>query len=273
MLPNNEENALAIPDELDWSELIDEVADLVDMGDLPSKALEAVPYLMAGLPKAEVARIVHVTRPTISNWLRQYPAMQIAVSRGKELAQQYRLSMLEGQFIQALRVSEQILGLEMTGKKEVMGEDAPEEEQVNSKLVTAMGQHARYILGLFVSSKHDLTITHEVGDSVLEAKKDALDYLAHVMSSPEGDEPIDVTYRVIDANVHNEGPMLKANGEPNFGTLGEFVTDPEIGTQCHDCGQFYQSLSSHIRKAMNISISAYETVYGLEPGSVSRVSP
>ena len=268
-------NALSVPQELDWAALTDEVAELVDLGKLPPKALEALPYLMAGLPKTEVARIVKVTRPTLNDWLRQNPALQIAVDRGKELAATYRLSMLEGQFIQALKVSEKLLGVDFEYDIDSEGNIVdPEGKVINAKLATAIGQHARFILNLFVSSKHDVTVTHELGDSVLDAQKDALSYVAQQIASlSEDNEPIDVAYRIIDGNPHNEGPMLRADGTPNYGTLGVLNTDDGLGTQCHTCGQWFKSLGKHIRSSMQITLSEYELVYALEPGTVSKVSP
>jgi len=262
------QNELAIPNEISWADLVDEVADLVDLEKLPQGALHAMPYLMAGLPKSEVARHVRVSRSTLNSWLSKYPSMQIAVSRGKELAQEYRLAMLEGQFIKALEVSENILNTS------IQNTDDDEAPTINAKLLTAQGQHARFIIDKFVSSKRDVSVTHELGSTVLDANRDALDYVARVMAdlnTSDGD-PV-VTYRVIDGNTDNEGPMLNEDGEPNFGTLGGLATDEELGTQCHDCGQWFKSLGTHIRRTMNISISEYEIMYGLEPGSVIRVSP
>jgi len=264
---------LSVPKEINWSELTDHVADLVDLHGLSPKALEALPYLMAGLPQTEVAKAIGVTRPTVSNWIRKYPAMQVAVEKGKEMAAEYRLSMLEGQFIKAVEVSSKLLGIDFTSRLDADG-DVIEDEVINAKLATALGQHARFIIGLFVSPKKDITVTHEAGDSLFAAQKEALDYMTQqIQELDDEDGPLDVAYRIVDSNVHNEGPMVRSDGEPNFGKLGELNTDPELGTQCHDCGQWFQSLSSHIRKSLNLTLSEYELMYGLEPGSVSKTSP
>ena len=138
-------NDLMIPDEISWEDLYDEVAEQVDLEKIPEGALHAIPYLMAGIPKAEVARHVGVSRNTLRQWLQQYPSMQIIVAKGKELAQQYRLSMLEAQFIKALKVSEEILDMPMRG---IMDDD---ETGINSKIATAKGQHARFIIDKFIS--------------------------------------------------------------------------------------------------------------------------
>jgi hypothetical protein len=260
-------NSITIPTEISWADLVDEVASLVDLEELPEGALHAMPYLMSGLPKTEVARHVGVSRGTLNSWLSKFPSMQVAVARGKELAKEYRLSMLEAQFIKALVVSEEILDMPMRGISD-------DDNGVNSKIATAKGQHARFIIDKFISSKKDISVTHELGDSVLDANKDALDYVAkRIAELGIEDEPPTVTYRVIDGSTHTEGPMLDADGNPNFGTLGGLTTDEEIGTQCHDCGQWFKSLATHIRKTMNLSVSEYEVMYGLEPGAVLKVSP
>lgn len=260
-------NELMIPDEIDWADLYDEIADQVDLEEIPEGALHAIPYLMAGIPKSEVARHVGVSRNTLRQWLSKYPSLQIIVAKGKDLAQSYRLSMLEAQFIKALQVSEEILNMPMRGVSD------DEESGVNSKIATAKGQHARFIIDKFITSKRELAVTHELGDSVLDAKKDALDYVAQVMAELGTNDPATVTYRVIDGNVNTEGPMLDEHGQPNFGTFGGLSVDDELGTQCHDCGNWFKSLGTHIRKTMNISIREYETMYGLEPGAVLKVSP
>lgn len=260
-------NDLMIPDEISWEDLYDEVAEQVDLEKIPEGALHAIPYLMAGIPKAEVARHVGVSRNTLRQWLSQYPSMQILVAKGRELAQHYRLSMLEAQFIKALKVSEEILDMPMRG----ISDD--DETGINSKIATAKGQHARFIIDKFITSRKDISITHELGDSVLDANADALDYVAQVVASLGKDEPVDVTYRVIDGNSSTEGPMLDENGQPNFGTFGGLTVDDELGTQCHDCGDWFKSLATHIRKTMKMTIREYEVLYGLEPGTIARVSP
>jgi hypothetical protein len=269
----SQDNPLTVQTEIEWTELFDEVSDLVDVGKLPPKALEAIPYLMSGLPKSEVAKLVKVTRPTINNWLNKHPAMQIAVARGKEMAQSYRLAMLESQFVKALQVSQEILDMPMTGSSEEMGEDAPVELQINSKIATAKGQHARFIIDKFISSKREIEVTHELGQTVLDAQNDALSYLATQINELSDEEDIPVTYRVIDANPNNEGPRIQQDGSPNFGTLGGLTHDDELGTQCHDCGNWFKSLATHIRRTMSMSVTEYEKIYQLEHGSVVRISP
>ena len=259
------DRSLAIPEEISWADLMDEVADLVDLEQIPEGALHAMPYLMSGVPKSEVARHVGVSRKTLNQWLSKFPSLQIAVSKGKELAQEYRLSMLEAQFIKALQVSEEILNMPMRG----ISDD--EDGGVNSKIATAKGQHARFIIDKFVSSKREVSVTHELGDTVLDARQDALDYIAEQISMTGEDEP--VTYRVIDGNSNNEGPMLNEDGTPNFGTYGGLTQNDEGRTQCHDCGEWFLSLGTHIRKTMNMSLSDYEVIYGLDPGTIVKVSP
>lgn len=260
-------NDLMIPDEIDWADLYDQIAEQVDLEKIPEGALHAIPYLMAGVPKAEVARHVGISRNTLREWLNRYPSLQIIVEKGRELAQEYRLSMLEAQFIKALKVSEEILDMPMRG----ISDD--DESGINSKIATAKGQHARFIIDKFITTKKDISITHEIGDSVLDAKKDALDYVAQVMAELGTEEDVPVTYRVIDGNPNTQGPMLNEDGQPNFGTFGGLSVDEELGTQCHDCGDWFKSLATHIRKTMQVTIREYETVYGLEPGTVLRVSP
>ena len=256
-------NELALSNDVSWADLIDEVADLVDLEEVPTGALHAMPYLMSGLPKTEVARLVGCSRSTLNAWLQKYPAMQIAVSRGKELAQQYRLSMLEAQFVKALEVSENILNTSIKND---------DDSNINAKLLTAQGQHARFIIDKFVGSKRDLTVTHELGDSVLDAKKDALDYVAHVIAGIGQEEDIPtVTYRVLDGN-NTDTPMLGADGNPNFGSFGGLSVDEDL-TQCHDCGQWFKSLGTHIRKTMGLTLNEYELMYQLESGSILRISP
>lgn len=261
-------NELALTDEgIDWAQLIDDVADLVDIGELPEKVLVAMPYLMSGLSKTDVAKKVGVSRATLSDWISRYPQMRVAIEYGKELAQEYRMAQLEGQFIQALRVSEQILTTDLTA--------SDEESPVNAKLLTAVGQHARFVIDKFLPTKKELSVTHEIGNTVLDARQDALAYIADVIASSRGgteEEPIEVSYRVIDGNKHTEGPLLTPEGEPNYGTLGNIVLDDSGAAQCHDCGVFFKSLASHIRKTMGASISDYEFIYGLEPGTVVKVS-
>lgn len=253
------------PQDEDWAQIVESLVAEIGTKDLPDKVVQATEMLIAGTPTYKVAKKLKVNTDTVRRWLTQYPTMAAVVGRGRELLNKWRMARLEQQFLTALERSQEILELSLAG------EDA-EGNRVDPKVVTVIAAQARYVIGMFAGQRVDVSVTHELGDTVLKARTDALDYLAERLLQYQGDaqeEPIETVYRVIDAKIDSNGPMLDEDGNSPFGELGKLDSN-EDGTVCHVCGKRLKYLGSHILSNHAMQTGEYEELYMLEPGSVKK---
>lgn len=243
-----------------WREIIEGITEQLGTDEIPDVVIEAVELLLSGYPTREVASMLDVRPATIQKWIKQYPQIAVILADSRNSLIRWRMNVLDQQFLQAVRKSGDILNLDLT------------DENVNSKLVTAIGQHARYILGLFAGQKIDIKVTHGLDDTLLRARQDALQYLIDgITKQRDAEEPITTTFRVLD-NKSDSGPLLDENGQPFYGQLGSLTTG-EQGFQCHICGKYYKWLQKHIISAHEIDTESYELTFLLEPGSLAEIRP
>lgn len=245
----------------EWSQIVNSLVEQLDQ-DTPDKVVRATELMIAGYPTYKVAKEVGVSTEVVRRWISQYPVMAAVVSQGRQLITKWRMAKLEQQFLTAIERSEEIL------ESPLSGVDSEGVKIVDPKILTVVAAQARYIIGLFAGQKVDVTVKHELGDTVLKAKQDALDYLATRMAEQDQEpEPIETTYRIIDERLDNMGPTLLEDGSPPFGEIGVVDTNEE-GTQCHLCGDRFKSLPTHLTYKHNMTVKDYEILYLLEEGSI-----
>lgn len=233
----------------DWPDILNELWEsILESGEpLPDPVVRATELLINGLPIYKVAREIQVNPKTVKSWLEKYPVMKQAVTEGRQLITFWRLSQIEGQFVDAIEVSKRVLNADL----ERCG-DGP----VNSKLLGIQAQHARYILDLFFKNNIQNLIINinkpADEDKVLKARKDALDYLADRLKSSEDIE--DASF----IEIHS----------PEFGHFGSLtVVDNKV--QCHLCGQFFSDLINHIGEH-GLEQAEYEMRYILQVGELNK---
>lgn len=258
-----------VPKNLDenWSEIVERL--LKEVGDsdlqLPDKVIRATEMMLAGYPTSKIAKNLRVNSETVRRWLTQYPTMAAVVANGRELLSKWRMAKLEQQFLTAVERSQEILELPLDGSDK-------DDNRVDPKVLTVVAAQARYVIGLFSGQKVDVSVTHELGQSVMKAKTDALDYLAQRLLEQQAavqEEPIEIAYRVIDPKLDSNGPMLDEAGNSPFGEMGKLDTNDD-GTICHVCGKRLRYLGSHILTNHAMQTGEYEELYMLEPGAVKK---
>jgi hypothetical protein len=238
-----------VPDQADpeWSEIVDKIIE--EMGDeLPDKVIEATELLLSGYSTYQAAKKIGSDARTIRQWLEKYPSMAMAVHNGRQLLSKWRLSKLEQQFVLATKKSEEILELSLR------------DGDVNARLVGVVGQHARFVMSLFMGQKVDVEIKVTETPQV-KARTDALDYLAQQMAALGGkaDSVIEGSYTVVEPEKRAGLPLLDEHGNPYYGKLGELDRNEE-GTLCHICGQRSLHPVQHII-SHKIGIGDYCLVY------------
>lgn len=257
-------NALQVVDDeekaidLDWQNIVDGIVDQIT-DDLPDDVIAATEYLLAGWDTHKIAKKLGVTRSTIRDWLKTYPAMAMAVRNGRQMLSKWRMKMLEQQFIEAVKQSEKILSLDL------------EDRAVNPKLAATVAQHARFIISLYAGQQIDINVKVDDGEGLFKAKKDALAYIAEVVAQQrQAEEPIDVPYRVISIDPDNAAnrPLLDPDGNPTFGKLGVFDTTDE-GTLCHVCGKRYKMLARHVTRDHHMTTKEYEMTFMFSLGDMA----
>lgn len=170
----------------------------------------------------------------------------------------WRMNQLDRQFLNAAQRSQEILEIPISGHSE----SGP----VNTKILTAIGQHVRFIMGLYAGQKIDVNVTHHHEGVVLQAQDEALDYVANRLAEArDKEEPIEATYRIIDAK-HDTGPLFDKDGEPHHGRMG-VLDKNEDGYLCHICGERRKRLDKHIENVHNLTPDIYELNFILEEGS------
>lgn len=249
-----------------WRSICDRIVEELHEEDLPDQVIQATELILAGYPLYKVAKQCHVSTSTVRRWMTTYPTMAAAIANGHALLSKWRMGRLEQQFLAAVEKSQEVLGLSLNGNNPETG------ESVDPKVLTVVAAQARYIIGLFAGQKIDVTVTHEAGDSLFKAKKDALDYIVEQLQQQRDNsdaEPIEAVFRVIDPKMDNEGPMLDEDGQPFHGELGKLDKNDD-GMLCHICGKRYKALATHILKTHAIGTHEYELIFMLEEGSLKQ---
>lgn len=243
-----------------WQQIVDDIVINIDQEDIPESVVRAIELMLSGFPTAEVATQLGVKKETINRWLVKYPRISEILANHQSNLIKWRLAQIDKQFLQALQVSKNILELPL---------DA---DGVNAKLTGIVAAQARYIIGLRAGQKQDITVTHEIGDSVLQGREDALNYVAMQLNAQrEGAdiEPIETTFRIVDETKKDTGPFILDDGDSPFGEIGTLDKN-EDGILCHACGQRYKSLKRHVLSKHNLGSTEYELLYGLDEGSLKK---
>lgn len=270
IVPVNPDNNSSIGLDKEWTEILDGLIQELEAGDdLPDKVIQATELLLAGWPVYKVARKLGTTSETVRRWISKYPTMATVLANGRKLLSKWRMAKLEQQFLTAVERSQEILEVGLDGfYRNELGELAP----VNSKALTVIAAQARYMIGLFAGQKVDVQVTHELGNTVLKAREDALAYIAQRLAEQDANaelEPVETIVRVIDAKVKSSGPVLDEDGNPPFGELGVLDRNDD-GSLCHLCGKRFKSLARHIQTEHNTTTDEYELTYMLDDGLVRK---
>ena len=242
----------------EWLEIVEKLVE--EMGDeLPDKVIEATELLISGWSTHQAAKHLCISAKTVRAWLDKYPTMALAVRNGRQLLQKWRMSKLEQQFILAAGKSKEILELDLRDR------------EVQARLVGVVGQHARFILSMFMGQKVDIEVT--VNESPqMKARNDALDYIASQMAAI-GSKPenvIDASYTVVPAEKETPQQILKENGDPFYGKLGELDINND-GILCHICGVRTRSITQHIY-GHRISVNDYSLVFMVPKDDLKNIS-
>ena len=267
-IPNtNPEKAISpVDDSTEWTAIINKLLDELQGEELPEKVVEATELLLSGHPIYKVAKKLKVSTETVRRWLSTYPTMTSVLADGRRLLSQWRMNRLEQQFLSAVERSQEVLDVSLDGKLD-------EDKNVDPKILTVVAAQARYIIGLFAGQRVDVAVKHELGDTVMKAHQDAIRYLADRLAAQLAAaplEPIETTYRIIDAKLDTSGPLLDETGNPPFGVMGE-LDQNERGTLCHICGKRFKSFLKHVINVHNTTTQEYELTYMLTDGSIHKV--
>lgn len=232
----------------EWTEIVEKLIE--EMGDeLPDKVIEATELMLCGWSTYQTAKKLGTSAKAVRSWLEKYPAMAMALKDGRAMLTKWRMSKLEQQFFLATEKSREILEADLTSK------------DINSRLAGVVGQHARFVMSLFMGQKVDVEIKVSETPQV-KARNDALDYLAERMKALGGnpDSVIDASYTVVEPEKKTSGvPLLKENGDPYFGELGKVDLNEE-GVLCHICGARSRFPANHI-VGHKISLQDYSLVF------------
>lgn len=249
----------------DWVSEVTALLNELDDEDVPQKVLSLAEGLVSGYSLNEAAKMAGITQKTATNWLSRYPKLAYIAERGSRLAKSWRMARIEQQFLTAINKSQEILELNLDGTDK-HGND------VDPKVLTVVAAQARYVIGLLAAQQRDINVNHKLDETVLNAQRDALDYITQKLMEQDNDhtEPIEVAYTVINPNVDTNVPLLTSQGEPNYGNFGVLDTDEE-GTICHVCGKRSKNLISHIRQAHVMTAKEYETIYMLPENALRSI--
>jgi len=229
--------------------------------------------LVSGWPTYKIARQLNVKTRTVKSWLTRYPEMSRAVALAKQDSQKWRLEQLEQQFISAIAKSAEVLAAESVVVLDNDGNPMLDDFgnvltiEPNAKLLGVQAQHARFIISLFMDKKIDVNLTIRDETPLVQAKADALDYLAKQLAELHlQGEPRETVVIVKDFK-KEDGPLLSEDDEPRYGVLGVLDHGPD-GFLCHICGERFVQLEIHIRTKHGISNDMYETTFMLAPGAL-----
>jgi len=266
-MPEDKQLAIPITGNEEWAEIVDMITESLSGDDLPNDVIKAAELMLAGYPVIQVAKKLGVKKEAVRYWLTKYPALSATVANSRKLLQRWRMAQLEQLFMQAVERSREVLDVELNG-------ETPDGVSVDPKVLTVVAAQARYFIGLFAAQQQSLTVVHELGDTVMKAQDNALDYLATKLKEQAGNsdqEPIEAVYRIIDPRMDAAGPMLNSDGTPPFGKLGE-VDRNDDGTLCCICGKRFKNMHTHLSLAHGTTATAYEALFMLDHGVISGVN-
>jgi len=263
------DNPLVKADEKEtWAAIVERITDSLSEGEAPEDVIRAAELMLAGFSQADVAKKLGVTRQTVRMWLNKYPALAAAVADNRKLLSKWRLAQLEQLFLTAIIRSKEILEVGLDGQTDAGA-------RVDPKVLTVLAAQARYFIGIFAAQQQQgITVTHELGETVMKAQENALDYLAQQLNAQvrnADQEPIEAVYRVIDPKLDATGPVLDENGEPFYGAFGKADKD-EDGMLCSICGKRIKNMQTHLSTRHGMTTSAYEVTFMLDHGTINAVS-
>lgn len=260
--PVTKDKALAILEgpiqDVEWASIVDSIVDDLVDDDVPDKVIRATELMVCGWPVYKIAKELRVKPAEVKGWLSKYPRMAMAVSSGRKLLVAWRMNTMEQQYAMAVEKSGEILSLSLR------------DETVDPKLVSAIGLHARYIIGLFAGKEIDVNIHLRGEDQTLKAKEDALEYLASsIAAKREEEEPIEGVF-VVEDITKESAPLLDHEGKAAFGEVGLSDVN-EDGMLCHICGDRTWSPIMHVVGKHKMKVQEYEAVFMLPLGTLKAV--
>jgi hypothetical protein len=261
--PVTKDKALAVIDgpiqDVEWASIVDSIVDDLMDDDIPDKVIRATELMVCGWPIYKIAKELGAKPSEVKGWLSKYPRMAMAVSNGRKLLTAWRMNTMEQQFAMAVEKSGEILGLSLR------------DDTVDPKLVSAVGLHARYILGLFAGKEIDVNIHMRGEDQTLKAKEDALEYLASsIAAKREEEEPIEGVF-VVEEISKEDAPLLDHEGNSAFGVVGTADVN-EDGLLCHICGDRTWAPGMHVISKHKMKSHEYETVFMLPMGTLKSIN-
>jgi predicted transcriptional regulator len=255
--------------DISWQEIINDLVDQVageDVNDIPEKVISATELLLTGMPYYKVAQKLGVTTATVKNWIKKYPPMALVLQRGRPLLAKWRIAKLEQQYLMAIEKSQEILDMDLYSQDGEEGVRAP-----NAKLTGVVAQQARFIIQQFTQVNNEISIKSDGESVTMAASGEALDYIAQkIAEHRDKEEPVEATYRVIDDKNTSEKyiPMLDEHGEPFYGEMGILDINEDNKIQCHICGNYYKSLTTHLYGKHEVPPDVYELTFMLEEGAI-----
>lgn len=258
--------------DISWQEIINDLVDQIageDVNDIPENVISATELLLTGMPYYKVAQKLGVTTATVKNWVKKYPPMALVLQKGRPLLAKWRIAKLEQQYLMAIQKSQEILEMDLYGSDSSDDENFP---TPNAKLTGVVAQQARFIIDQFTKVNNEISLKSDGESMTLSASGEALDYLARKLSeNRDREEPIESTYRVIDDKNTSEKliPILDEHGEPFHGEMGKLNFDDNGRIQCHICGNYYKSLTTHLYGKHEVPPDVYELTFMIEEGAIS----
>lgn len=264
---NKEITPYTADQDVTWQEIINDLVEQVageDVDDIPEKVIEATELLLTGMPYYKVAQKLGVTTATVKNWVKKYPPMALVLQRGRPLLAKWRIAKLEQQYLMAIDKSREILEMDLYADDEDI-------IKPNAKLTGVVAQQARFIIQQFTKVNNEISIKSDGESVTMTASDGALDYIAEKLAEHRSkDEPVEATYRVIDDKNTSEKyiPMLDEQGNPFYGEMGELTINEDDKIQCHICGNYYKSLTTHLYGKHEVPPDVYELTFLLEEGAI-----
>jgi len=260
--------------DITWQEIVNDLVEQIvgeNVEDIPDNVVRATELLLTGMPYYKVAQTLGVTVTTVKGWVKKYPPMAMVLQRGRPLLAKWRIAKLEQQYLMAIEKSQEILEMDLYSG------DSDTEDNVrapNAKLTGVVAQQARFIIEQFTKVNNEISLKSDGESVTLSATGDALDYLAQKISeNRDRNIPIEATYRVIDDKntADKYAPVLDEKGKPFHGDMGKLTIKEDGKIQCHICGNYYTSLSTHLYGKHEIPPDVYELTFLLEDGTIKDV--
>lgn len=261
----------SVDQDLSWQEIINDLVEQVageNIDDIPEKVIKATELLLTGMPYYKVAQELGVTTTTVKTWVKKYPPMALVLQKGRPLLAKWRIAKLEQQYLMAIEKSREILEMDLYSSDSEDGENFP---TPNAKLTGVVAQQVRFIIQQFTKVNNEISIKSDGESVTMSASGDALDYIAEKLAEHrDREEPVEATYRVIDDKNTSDKyiPILDEHGEPFYGEMGILEINEDNKIQCHICGNYYKSLTTHLYGKHEVPPDVYELTFMLDEGAI-----